>query len=80
MNLKREFVHVMQNVEGTESMNVLEGLDSCSVTEYEGTVTLTTQTIDGLAAIIGLCLINQGEKKINSAIRTLEKAIVDFIG
>jgi len=80
MNLKREFVHVMQDVEGTESMNVLEGLDSCSVTEHAGTVTLTTQTIDGLAAIIGLCLINQGEKKINSAFRTLEEALINFVG
>lgn len=80
MKMKREFVHVIQDVEGNETMLILERVEGCVVTGHADTVTIATQTMGGLAALIDLCLTNQGEKKINSAFRSVEKAIIDFIG
>ena len=80
MKMKREFVHVIQGVEGNETMLILERVEGIAVTEHAGTVTVATQTTDGLAAIIGLCQTNQGEKRINSAFRSVEEAIIKFIG
>ena len=78
--LKREFVHVVQGVEGNQMMLILGNVEGCAVTEHADTVTIATQTMGGLAALTELCLTNQGEKKINSAFRSIEEAIVNFIG
>lgn len=80
MKMKREFVHVIQNVEGNETMLILERVEGCAVTGHSGTVTIATHTMGGLAGLIELCLTNQGEKKVNSAFRSVEEAIIKFIG
>jgi len=80
MKMKREFVHVIQDVEGNETMLILEHVEGCAVTGHAGTVTVATQTMGGLAALIEVCMTNQGEKRINSAFRSVEEAIVNFIG
>lgn len=80
MKMKREFVHVIPNVEDKETILILGRVDGCAVTEHADTVTIATHTMDGLAALIDLCKINQGEKKINTAFRSVEEAIVNFIG
>ena len=80
MKMKREFVHVIQDVEGNETMRILEEVEGCAVTEHANTVTVATQTAYGLAALIDVCMTNQGEKRINSAFRSVEEAIVNFIG
>jgi len=80
MKMKREFMHVIQDVEGNETMLILERVEGCVVTGHAGTVTVTTQTMGGLAALIELCLTNQGEKRINSAFRSIEEALINFVG
>jgi len=80
MKMKREFVHVIPDVEGNETMLILERVEGIAVTGHAGTVTVATQTADGLAALIDLCKTNQGEKRINSAFRSVEEAIIKFIG
>ena len=80
MKMKREFVHVIQGLEGNETMLILERVEGCSVTGHAGTVTVATQTMGGLAALIEVCMTNQGEKRINSAFRSVEEAIIKFIG
>lgn len=79
MKMKREFVHVIQGIESNETIMILSKIEGCAVTEHAGTVTVATHTMGGLAALIDLCKINQGEKKINTAFRSVEEAIVNFI-
>lgn len=80
MEMKREFVHVIQGVEGNETMLILEKVEGCAVTGHADTVTIATQTMGGLAGLIELCLTNQGEQRINSAFRSVEEALINFIG
>ena len=94
MKLKREFVFVHQNQglfdreENTlraelvgEIMN-LNDHPHCTATEYEGTITITCQSVGGLAALASLC-IGDTECPDCPDLRfrmTLQSNLVKFIG